>query len=71
MVVVLRLPAEGVSATADLFTDLGGHSLIAATLVSRLRASGIPGSDDLSIPDLYANPTIRAVAQHIDISATA
>ncbi|MFP5416285.1 MAG: Pls/PosA family non-ribosomal peptide synthetase [Actinomycetes bacterium] len=66
-----RVPPESLSVNADLFTDLGGHSLIAATLVSRLRSSKVAGTADLSIPDLYANPTIRAVAQHIDISATA
>lgn len=68
---ILRIPAESLSVTADLFTDLGGHSLTAATLVSRLRGSKVPGTDDLSIPDLYANPTIRAIAQFIDLNATA
>lgn len=68
---VLRLPEEALSVNADLFTDLGGHSLIAATLVSRLRGSNIPGTDDLSIPDLYSNPTIRTVAQYIDQNAAA
>ncbi len=66
---VLRIPAESLSVNADLFTDLGGHSLIAATLVSRLRGSKVAGTADLSIPDLYANPTIRQVAGHIDLSA--
>ncbi|WP_072041952.1 Pls/PosA family non-ribosomal peptide synthetase [Nigerium massiliense] len=62
----LRLPVEQLSAEADLFTDLGGHSLIAATLVSKLRNSGMPGTDDLSIPDLYSHPTVRQLAGFLD-----
>lgn len=68
---ILRIPPESLSVNADLFTDLGGHSLIAATLVSRLRSSEIKGTDDLSIPDLYANPTVRGVARFIDATAVA
>lgn len=66
---VLRIETDSLSATADLFTDLGGHSLIAATLVSRLRASGMPGTEDLSIPDLYDNPTVRGIASFLDLAA--
>ncbi|HSN43794.1 MAG TPA: AMP-binding protein, partial [Propionibacteriaceae bacterium] len=66
---VLRIPPESLSVNADLFTDLGGHSLIAATLVSRLRASDRPGTDDLSIPDLYEKPTIRLISGYLDESA--
>lgn len=67
--VLLKIPADALSVDADLFTDLGGHSLIAATLVSRLRASSIPGTDDLSIPDLYAQPTVRTISEFIDAAA--
>lgn len=63
---VLNLPTEMVSVVADLFDDLGGHSLVAATIVSRLRASGAAGSGELSILDLYGNPTIRDLARYID-----
>ncbi|WP_432558911.1 Pls/PosA family non-ribosomal peptide synthetase [Granulicoccus sp. GXG6511] len=59
----LRLPLESISVTANLFDDLGGHSLIAATLVSHLRRSG--AASELSILDLYANPTIRALGAHL------
>jgi non-ribosomal peptide synthetase-like protein len=52
-----------VSATADFFDDLGGHSLRAARAVSRARA--LPGLADLSINDLYAAPTIRALAARL------
>lgn len=66
---ILRIPPESLSVNADLFTDLGGHSLIAATLVSRLRASERPGADDLSIPDLYAHPTVRGLAAFLDAAS--
>ncbi len=49
-----------VSVTADFFDDLGGHSLRAARAVSRARQ--LPGLADLSINDLYAAPSIRALA---------
>ena len=50
-----------VSVTADFFDDLGGHSLRAARAVSRARQ--LPGLGALSINDLYAAPTIRALAK--------
>jgi len=62
----LRLERGSVSVDADLFEDLGGHSLVAATLVSRLRADSEQGQSGLSILDLYANPTIRSLAQLVD-----
>ena len=52
-----------VSVTADFFDDLGGHSLRAARAVSRARQ--LPGLADLSINDLYAAPTIRALAARL------
>ncbi|WP_255411475.1 Pls/PosA family non-ribosomal peptide synthetase [Georgenia sp. SYP-B2076] len=61
---VLHLPAGTISVEADFFDDLGGHSLIAATVVSRLRS----GQSDsrLSIMDLYAHPTVASLAQRQD-----
>jgi len=54
---------QPVSVTDDLFEDLGGHSLKAARLVSAARkVSGLQG---LSLEDLYAAPTIRALAARI------
>jgi non-ribosomal peptide synthetase-like protein len=44
----------------DFFADLGGHSLFAASAVSRLRKA--PGMAGLSVADLYANPTVRSLA---------
>lgn len=63
---VLHLAVEIISVDADLFDDLGGHSLIAATLVSRLRGAGSHGAGELSILDLYAYPTIRQLGDHLD-----
>jgi non-ribosomal peptide synthetase-like protein len=53
-----------ISVDADFFVDLGGHSLLAAQLVSRLRAK--PELANLSIADLYAHPTIRKLALHLE-----
>jgi non-ribosomal peptide synthetase-like protein len=55
---------EDISVEADFFLDLGGHSLFAAQLVSKLRADR--QMRRLSVADLYANPTIRALAQHAE-----
>lgn len=63
---VLSLPTGEVSAAADLFEDLGGHSLIAATLISRLRSQEYEGTSGLSVLDIYANPTIQSLSQVID-----
>jgi non-ribosomal peptide synthetase-like protein len=56
-------PGE-ISADADFFLDLGGHSLFAAAVVSHLRQShALRG---LAISDLYANPSIRSLAQFLE-----
>ena len=51
---------ERISVHSDFFLDLGGHSLLAAQLLARLRQQ--PGMTGLSMADVYANPTIRALA---------
>lgn len=61
---VLGLAPESLSVDADFFNDLGGHSLVAATVVSRLRADGI--ASHLSVLDLYDHPTVRRLAAHQD-----
>ncbi|MBE7219467.1 MAG: peptide synthetase, partial [Caulobacteraceae bacterium] len=53
-----------VSVTDDFFEDLGGHSLRAARMVSVAR--GDPALRAISIQDLYAAPTIRALAARLD-----
>jgi len=48
----------------DNFFALGGHSLLATQLISRVRrAFGI----DLPLPLVFAQPTVRALAQAIDL----
>jgi non-ribosomal peptide synthetase-like protein len=54
---------DRISVEDDFFTDLGGHSLLAACAVSQLRRHR--GLETLAIGDLYAEPTIRGLAQHI------
>ncbi|MEV5511292.1 Pls/PosA family non-ribosomal peptide synthetase [Streptomyces orinoci] len=49
-----------VSVDDDFFCDLGGHSMAAARLISRLRRE--PGLRQLAMGDLYAHPTIRSLA---------
>jgi len=60
---VLGLETGQVSIDADFFTDLGGHSLAAATVVSTLRRRRV--ADHLAIGDLYAHPTIRDLVGHV------
>ncbi len=51
----------------NFFIDLGGHSLLAAAMVSELRKE--PPFEGLSVPDVYAFPTIRALAAEMDARA--
>ncbi|MFE9749521.1 amino acid adenylation domain-containing protein [Saccharothrix saharensis] len=62
---VLGLPAVG---ALDDFLDLGGHSLLVATLVSRARAAlGV----ELRIADVFAARTPRALAAALPSAAAA
>ncbi|GAC1365478.1 MAG: non-ribosomal peptide synthetase [Ktedonobacteraceae bacterium] len=58
------LGRERVSVEDDFFTNLGGHSLAAAQVISQLRKDA--RLQGLSIGDLYGNPTIRALARFIE-----
>jgi len=58
------LGTANVSRQADLFFALGGDSLLAAILVSKLRK--MPGFEAVSMPDLYRNPTIEQLGVYID-----
>ena len=54
---------ERISVDSDFFLDLGGHSLFAAQLLARLREQ--PEMEALSVADVYASPTIRALAARV------
>jgi non-ribosomal peptide synthetase-like protein len=62
------LGRANISVEADFFYDLGGHSLAAAQAISHLRRE--PGLTHLGIGDLYAHPTVRALARHIESTAS-
>ncbi|NJC67923.1 amino acid adenylation domain-containing protein [Planosporangium flavigriseum] len=53
--------AGGLSVDDDFFTDLGGSSLQAAILVSKLRAD--PRTESITVRDVYGARTIRALAR--------
>ena len=56
-----------VSCEDDFFLDLGGHSLRAAALVSRLRRT--TSMRHVSMIDVYNHPTVRRMAAHLDATA--
>jgi non-ribosomal peptide synthetase-like protein len=55
------LQQNRISIDDDFFYDLGGHSLSAASIVSSLRK--IAKIKNISILDLYQNPTIRQLSE--------
>jgi non-ribosomal peptide synthetase-like protein len=55
------LDCPQISMDADFFYDLGGHSLLAAKAISNLRK--LPALKNISILDLYKNPTIGQLEQ--------
>lgn len=57
------MPVAELSVEADFFDDLGGHSLLAATTVTLMRERGVGGSP--AVRDLYAHPSVRALAAHL------
>jgi non-ribosomal peptide synthetase-like protein len=58
-----------VSTDDDFFHDLGGHSLIAAQMVTQLRAEtqGLLGQA-VTVRDAYRFPTVQALAAHLEPS---
>ncbi|MCX4481720.1 condensation domain-containing protein [Streptomyces cellulosae] len=59
------LHTDDISAT-DSFVDLGGHSLLVALMVAKVRDTfGV----DLPVPTIYQDPTLRSVASAIDAAA--
>ncbi|MEU7164695.1 Pls/PosA family non-ribosomal peptide synthetase [Streptomyces morookaense] len=61
------LGTDDVSVEDDFFCDLGGHSMSAARLMSRLRQD--PQLQGLAMGDLYAHPTVRGLAAFVEASA--
>ncbi len=61
------LPPGSIPFDADFFTDLGGHSLLAARFVSAVRETARLAS--ITLQDLYAQRTLRALARHLDDKA--
>ena len=58
---LFKVPAVGVE--QNFFLDLGGHSLLAAQMTALLRSrTGL----EAAVRDVYAFPTVRALAQHIE-----
>ncbi len=51
-----------VSSAKDDFFDLGGGSLTAAQMVSRLRTT----HPEITVADIYDHPTLSALARHLD-----
>lgn len=58
------MPGRGIGFEADFFTDLGGHSLIAAQFVSLVRAS--PQFAGITMQDMYQLRTLRKIAASLD-----
>ncbi|MDE2579985.1 MAG: peptide synthetase, partial [Hyphomicrobiales bacterium] len=58
------LPPQAIPFDADFFTDLGGHSLIAARFVSAVRET--PHLASITLQDVYNARTLRAIAAHLD-----
>ncbi|WP_169514484.1 Pls/PosA family non-ribosomal peptide synthetase [Actinokineospora enzanensis] len=63
------LEMDKVSVEADFFCDLGGHSLSAARVISKLRE--VPELRGLAMGDIYGNPTIRTLAAYVETTAAA
>lgn len=61
-----RFPGTAISVTDDFFVDLGGHSMLAAQVVTELRSKhNLPRA---SVRDLYSMRTIREFARHLAAS---
>jgi len=61
------LPPQPIGFEADFFTELGGHSLLAARFVSLVRET--PALAGLTLQDIYARRTLRAMAALLDEKA--
>ncbi|MCC6776752.1 MAG: amino acid adenylation domain-containing protein [Hyphomicrobiales bacterium] len=57
------LKVDAVSTEDDFFDDLGTNSLVMAKFCARIRRH--PGMTNVSMRDIYLNPTIAALAAHL------
>ena len=57
-------PGQSLPFDADFFTELGGHSLIAARFVSAVRET--PSLAGITLQDVYGSRSLRAMAALID-----
>jgi len=57
--------SQMISVMDNFFTDLGGHSMSAAIVVSKFRKGAHTMLQQLGIADVYAHPTIRDLARHV------
>ena len=62
-------PGQAIGFDADFFLDLGGHSLLAAKFVSAVRET--PALASLTLNEIYAGRTLRAMATMLDARAPA
>lgn len=61
------LKTEAVSTEAHFFNDLGAHSLLMARFCARIRQNG--GMSQVSMRDIYQNPTVARLAAHLDAAS--
>jgi non-ribosomal peptide synthetase-like protein len=59
---------ERVGIDHDFFLDLGGHSLLAAQAVAKLRDRT---ALHVAVRDIYAFPSVRKLAQHLEVQRSA
>lgn len=62
------LNVQRISVTDNFFQDLGAHSLLMARFGAEIRRR--MNMPDLSIRDIYLNPTLQKLAVHIESKAT-
>ena len=57
-------PGQAIPFDADFFTEIGGHSLLAARFVSEIRRT--PALAGVTLQDVYSARTLRALATRLD-----
>lgn len=62
-------PGQAIPFEADFFTELGGHSLVAAKFVSAVRKT--PALAGITMQDMYAHRSLRNLANALDAAGAA